>query len=71
MKRLRVRHATSPSWKGLSFTYLCEGRELKPGQVELARQGFKKGTRLKSDRNLLIGSHNSICELGGSSALPE
>jgi len=54
----RVRHATGPSWKSSTFTSLCEQRELNPGQVVLARRDPR--TNPNSDRNLLIGSQNSV-----------
>jgi hypothetical protein len=58
-----VRHATAPSWKGMNFSYSCELRKLQPGQIEVARGGFREG-------QLNIGSHDSVCLLTSSSPLP-
>jgi cyanophycinase len=55
-----IRSATSPSWQEMDFTYACDDRELKVERVELAR--------MPDGREVIVGSHNSVCVLKPSTA---
>jgi hypothetical protein len=50
-----VRRAISPTRETLTFAFVCENRDLKVGQNELAR--------IPDGKEFVVGSHDSVCSL--------